>query len=127
MVYTKKGIVKFGGYPRPSTFFNRIHNSQNTVNLIYRGYPQIKTYRYSPCVLVLCRTIIKKIVMLNRFITKQWKSSKSGINIHNFNLMQYQKYAMSCSSHIFFFYSKKVDILIPDFDICFVLLRTGSA
>ena len=35
---------------------------------------------------------------------KTMRPSKSGINIHNFNLMQYQKYAMSSYSHIFFFY-----------------------
>ena len=34
---------------------------------------------------------------------------------------------MSSYSHIIFFYPERVDILSPDFYICFVLLRTGSA
>ena len=79
-----------------------------------------KTYRYSPCTVhYKCTIIQQKKVMLNQFITKQWKSSKSGINIHDFNLMQYRKYEMSSYSHINF---KKSGHINPWFwyMLCFV-------
>ena len=53
---------------------------------------------------------------------KTMKIFKYGIDIHNINLMQYLKYAISSYSHIPFFSLKKGDILIPDFRylLCFV-------
>ena len=65
-----------------------------------------------------------KIDMLNRFMTKQLKlkSSKSGIYMHNFILMQERKHARSSYSHIFFFYSKRADKIIPQFQYLLFLV-----